>query len=96
MRWEKRTLYNRPIMHRFVKRLFWLATTLGLGALAYALMRNEGERVMRFVSREGRGEGEPPGSRAEAGPAQCAAFTKSGERCVREAQPGSDFCWQHA
>lgn len=28
-------------------------------------------------------------------PGRCAALKKSGERCAREAQPDSDFCWQH-
>ncbi len=28
-------------------------------------------------------------------PGRCAAIKKSGERCTREAQPDSDFCWQH-
>jgi len=26
---------------------------------------------------------------------QCTATTKSGKRCSRKAQPGSDKCWQH-
>lgn len=26
---------------------------------------------------------------------RCAATKKSGERCSREAQPGSEYCWQH-
>ena len=26
---------------------------------------------------------------------QCAAFTKSGNRCTRNALPGSNYCWQH-
>jgi hypothetical protein len=42
-------------MRRFLKSLLWVATTLGLGALAYALMRAEGERGLRPASRE-RGE----------------------------------------
>ena len=27
---------------------------------------------------------------------RCAATTRSGERCTRVAEPGSDVCWQHA
>lgn len=27
--------------------------------------------------------------------AQCAATTKSGKRCTRNAEPGTKFCWQH-
>ena len=26
---------------------------------------------------------------------QCQAHTKSGKRCARDAEPGSDRCWQH-
>jgi hypothetical protein len=26
---------------------------------------------------------------------QCAATTKSGKRCTRNAEPGTKFCWQH-
>lgn len=97
-------------MHGFWKRLVWVVGTLGLGALAYALMRNEGERVLRAVSRERGGGDEPrprprpvaapapeaPGRGEEAGPPQCVAVTKSGDRCAREPQPGSAYCWQHA
>lgn len=81
-------------MRRFLKRLLFLAATLGLGALAYSLMRTEGERVLRPVS--GGGGGEPPGPKpVEGEPPRCAGTTRSGSRCTREAQPGSDFCWQH-
>jgi hypothetical protein len=27
--------------------------------------------------------------------AQCAATTKKGTQCKRQASPGSNFCWQH-
>ena len=27
--------------------------------------------------------------------AQCAATTKKGTQCKRQASPGSEFCWQH-
>jgi len=27
---------------------------------------------------------------------RCAAETRGGRRCSREAEPGSRFCWQHA
>jgi|GEM_PF-2680050 len=27
--------------------------------------------------------------------AQCAAVTKSGKRCKRDAEPGTKYCWQH-
>ena len=27
--------------------------------------------------------------------AQCAAITKKGTQCKRQASPGSEFCWQH-
>lgn len=29
-------------------------------------------------------------------PGQCKAITATGNRCSRNAQPGSDYCWQHA
>ena len=28
-------------------------------------------------------------------PSQCEADTKDGLRCTRNAEPDSDFCWQH-
>ena len=28
--------------------------------------------------------------------ARCQAHTRSGKRCTRPAEPGSDYCWQHA
>lgn len=27
---------------------------------------------------------------------QCKAITKKGTRCLRNAQPGSKYCWQHS
>jgi hypothetical protein len=36
----------------------------------------------------------PPAAEVE--PARCAAIKKNGERCARDAQPGSEYCWQHA
>lgn len=97
-------------MHRFLKRLLWVATTLGFGAVAYALMRNEGERVLRAGSPERGGEEPrprpvprtserpvpeaPPAVEVEV--ARCVAVTKSGVRCAREPVRGSEYCWQHA
>jgi len=34
-------------------------------------------------------------SNITSGQKQCAAITKSGTRCKRQAMPGSDYCWQH-
>ena len=34
-------------------------------------------------------------TRSAAIAAQCAATTKKGERCKRNADPGSIYCWQH-
>jgi len=98
-------------MTRFLKRFVFALLTLGLGALAYALLRAEGERSFRPV-READSSGEPPpvdrtpesgpepvaptASEPAAAPRQCAATTKSGKRCARPAEPGSDYCWQHA
>jgi len=85
------------VMKRLCKRLLLLLATLGAGALAYALMRSEGERVLREV--EGSQPAAPPPrprSKAAAEPGRCVAVTTSGKRCAREALPGSDYCWQHA
>lgn len=111
-------------MRRFVKRLLMIATTLGLGALVYNLMRAEGERVLRRAHRgpaglpplepseaprrpaatpeEARAAAEPaaaaraaPAASRVDEPARCIGVKKSGERCLREAQTGSAYCWQH-
>jgi hypothetical protein len=84
-------------MKRICKRLLLLLATLGAGALAYTLMRSEGERVLRRVEEEPPAA-PPPGPRPQAAaaePARCIAITSSGERCERQAQPGSQYCWQH-
>ncbi len=105
-------------MTRFLKRLVFALLTLGLGALAYALLRAEGERSFRPVRPDEADEadeagGAPPPEDREpvtaapeaadpepaepaAAPRQCAGHTKSGKRCARAAEPGSDYCWQHA
>jgi hypothetical protein len=84
-----------------IKRLLWMLATLGAGALAYALLRAEGERILRRPEREP-AAGPPPeapavaaGGAAETGPRRCAAVTASGKPCGREPQPGSAYCWQH-
>jgi hypothetical protein len=100
-------------MTRFLKRFVFALLTLGLGALAYALLRAEGERSLRPARARGTG-GEPPsdrdasggaaaapeaspsGPQATAEPRRCAGLTQSGKRCSRPAEPGSDYCWQHA
>lgn len=76
-------------MYRFLKRLLFLLGALGLGALAYSLLRTEGELGVSAQADA------PPEPEPAAAPAQCAATTKSGKRCGREAQPGSRYCWQH-
>lgn len=39
----------------------------------------------------------PPAAQSEtAEPARCAAIKADGTRCSRDAQPGSQHCWQHA
>ncbi len=98
-------------MTRFFKRLLFALGTLGLGALAYALLRAEdGESAPAVRTSEPepsrpRPEPEPrpaPKSRpapkpqeTSAEPPVCAGRTKSGKRCSRPAQPGSKYCWQH-
>ena len=88
----------------FLKRLLLLLGTLGLGALAYSLLRTEGELGAPAEAAgpgaagpepEPRPEPEPAGAPPTVAPARCAATTKSGKRCGREAQPGSRYCWQH-
>ena len=110
-------------MMRFFKRLVFALVTLGLGALAYALLRTEGERVLRTVTPSGPSEEPSPEPEAEeprerpapavrtepatppaaeesvedaAEPRICAGTTKAGKPFSRPAQPGSDYCWQHA
>jgi|GEM_PF-2418564 len=93
-------------MSRFLKRFIFALVTLGLGALAYALLRAEGERSLRPVRATGGSSEAPPpepapapqgeGSGPDAEPRRCAGMTKSGKRCSRPAEPGSDYCWQHA
>ncbi len=83
-------------MYRFVKRLLILLGTLGLGALAYGLLRNEGELgAPEEADLPAAPEPEPAEARSAAPPSRCAATTKGGKRCGREAQPGSRYCWQH-
>lgn len=108
--------YNGSAMSRFLKRLLLMLATLGAGALAYTLMRAEGERALRRVRRGAeplpplepsqsprKPAAEPESARAEAAPAaepaepvRCVALKADGARCSRDAQPGSEYCWQHA
>ncbi len=82
-------------MHRFLRKLLLLLGTLGLGALAYGLLRAEEESGPQAeAAGPAPAAPEPPAAPA-ATDAQCEAVTKSGRRCGREAQPGSRFCWQH-
>ena len=76
-------------MMRILKRLLLILTTLGFGALAYALLRAEGERALRPAGGGGPRE-EPPGApqprpapEPVAAPRRCVAVTASGKRCVR-------------
>jgi hypothetical protein len=98
-------------MSRFFKRLLLLLTTLGAAAATYTMMRAEGERALRRVrrapsplppfepSKESRKPGptlvDRPAPAPEPDPSRCSAIKKSGERCSREPQPGSLYCWQH-
>lgn len=87
-------------MNGILKRLLLVLTALGFGAAAYALLRAEGERALRVVGGSGGGPGAPSPEEDEparqAGPRRCAATTTSGKRCSREAEEGSEYCWQHA
>lgn len=89
-------------MKRICKRLLLILATLGLGAVAYSLLRAEGERALSGSDETGAGAaGEPPpepakpAEAAEKEPRRCTAKTSSGRRCAREALPGSQYCWQH-
>lgn len=37
----------------------------------------------------------PPSGESKSASRQCAATTKKGTRCKRNAEPGSIYCWQH-
>ncbi len=81
-------------MGRLLKRLLLVLATLGAGAFLYTLMRAEGERALRRVRRGT--EPLPPVEPQAREPDRCTALKADGARCSREAQPGSQHCWQHA
>jgi hypothetical protein len=74
------------------RKLVWFLLALGLGAVAYSLVRGEPTVAGAAPAGAGdeRGNGPPPGPGD-----RCAATTGSGRRCRREAEPGSPYCWQH-
>ncbi len=65
-----------------LRRLLLVLVALGAGILASSLLRTE------------RGGEAPPQPRRH-GEARCSGRTRSGGRCSRPAEPGSDRCWQH-
>jgi hypothetical protein len=79
----------------------------GTGAGSRPVARSNGSAAASGPRSAGKVNGQPaPGSRsgsprpvrvaAAAQPRRCAATTQSGSRCTRDAEPGSDRCWQHA
>jgi len=83
----------------------------GPGAGGGAAAPSNGGAAASGPRAAGRANGRPaPGSRsapvgprpvpgaaaAAAQPQRCVATTRSGSRCTRDAEPGSDRCWQHA
>jgi hypothetical protein len=65
-----------------MRRLLYLWLTVALAYLAWALWRSSDRGG--YAAAE---SGEAPG--------RCLAETRSGGRCSRDAEPGSDYCWQH-
>lgn len=76
------------------RKIFWLLTTLGLAGLVWWWVEQREPRGFSPAPRPAAAE--PPVPPEEQKPRRCIAVTRSGERCSREAQPGSDLCWQHA
>lgn len=94
-----------------MRKLFFLVLAFSAGVLTLAWInsrpeRRSGRRGSTSHRTSGTG-GSPAGARADtpparpapaapaAGPRRCAATTASGNRCSREAEEGSRFCWQH-
>ncbi|HEX2253227.1 MAG TPA: hypothetical protein VHQ65_08165 [Thermoanaerobaculia bacterium] len=91
-----------------IRRLLWIFAGLGAAVAVGALLQRRGALPPAAVGEvpdtsPGGGPAraaEPvasPASEAEPAdePIQCAGITRSGERCSRQADPGSGFCWQH-
>lgn len=75
-------------MNRLIRSLILFTGTLGLGAIAYALVKKDEEGFL--------GDLVPSAPKAGTGSiTRCAGITQSGKRCSRESEPGSTFCWQH-
>ncbi len=64
-----------------IRRLVLALLAVGAALFAASLLRTEGDGGRRPA--------------APAGPRRCGALTRSGGRCSRPAEPGSDRCWQH-
>lgn len=72
-----------------------LTTAALVGGVAWMLLRRLDPPVVRFRRPAPRGRdagGEPP---AVGSARPCAATTRAGGPCRRDALPGSPFCWQH-
>jgi hypothetical protein len=89
-------------MLRILRRFLLILITLALGAFGYALLRTEtggGSRAEPGEADEGEAPAPAPeaveGPAASAQPRRCRALTRGGKRCSREAEAGSDYCWQH-
>lgn len=87
-------------MHRILKKILWLLGLAGASAALYALLRGEGERVLRAVPRapdRDRSAGTTGAAAASSGASRpstsatssSSAASASGGRCVATTQSGS-------
>jgi hypothetical protein len=67
-----------------LRRLMLMLLAVGLGLVASSMLRGE---------RPPAGVAQPP--ERPVGDAVCGAPTRSGGRCRRRPEPGSERCWQH-
>jgi hypothetical protein len=93
------------------RKTFWLVGTLGLGGLFWYLLEKRETRGFHPnpTKRVAPGHTGPSSTSSSSSPDEpritsggvvseprrCIAITQTGHRCTREAQEGSDLCWQH-
>lgn len=77
------------------KILLFLLTIIlgGVAWLVYEELRRSG--APRPATPRRQPPPSPPRQRPSQGPTRCVATTRSGKRCSRDAEPGSELCWQH-